>query len=73
MIQKKQRKPDWLKIKAVGGDKFKEINRLITKYGVQTFCQAANCPNRSECFYRGTSTFLILGSKCTRNCGFCVI
>ncbi len=73
MHQNKRRKPDWLKIKAVGGDKFKEVNQLITEYGVQTVCQAANCPNRSECFDRGTATFLILGSKCTRNCRFCDI
>ncbi len=73
MISKKQRKPDWLKIKAVGGEKFKEVNQLINEYGVQTVCQAANCPNRAECFERGTATFLILGSKCTRNCRFCDI
>ena len=69
----RERKPEWLKIKAVGGDKFKEVNQLIKQYGVQTVCQAANCPNRSECFDRGTATFLILGSKCTRNCSFCDI
>ncbi|HDL01744.1 MAG TPA: lipoyl synthase [candidate division Zixibacteria bacterium] len=73
MISKKQRKPDWLKIKAVGGEKFKEVNQLIKEYGVQTVCQAANCPNRAECFERGTATFLILGPKCTRNCSFCDI
>lgn len=73
MDNKKQRKPSWLKIKAVGGDKFKEVNRLINEYGIKTVCQAANCPNRSECFERGTATFLILGSKCTRNCRFCDI
>ena len=48
MISKKQRKPDWLKIKAVGGEKFKEVNQLIKEYGVQTVCQAANCPNRDR-------------------------
>ncbi len=73
MSLQKQRKPDWLKIKAVGGHKFKEVNQLIKSYGVETVCHAANCPNRSECFDRGTATFLILGSKCTRNCSFCDI
>ena len=73
MISKKQRKPDWLKIKAVGGEKFKEVNQLINEYDIQTVCQAANCPNRAECFERGTATFLILGPKCTRNCRFCDI
>lgn len=69
----KQRKPDWLKIKAVGGKRFKEMNQLIDEFKIQTVCQAANCPNRSECFERGTATFLILGSRCTRNCRFCDI
>ena len=72
-ITQKQRKPDWLKIKAVGGDKFKEVNQLLKAYNLQTVCHAANCPNRGECFDRGTATFLILGSVCTRNCTFCDI
>jgi lipoic acid synthetase len=38
---------------------------------LHTVCQEANCPNRGECFNRGTATFLILGPVCTRNCGFC--
>ncbi len=73
MALNRERKPAWLKIKAVGGEKFKEVNQLIKEYGLQTVCHAANCPNRSECFDRGTATFLILGSKCTRNCSFCDI
>jgi len=36
-------------------------------------CQSAQCPNRGECFDRGTATFMILGSICTRNCRFCAI
>ena len=72
-ITQKHRKPDWLKIKAVGGEKFKEVNQLLKAYDLQTVCHAANCPNRGECFDRGTATFLILGSTCTRNCAFCDI
>ena len=68
-----QKKPDWLKIKAVGGNKFSEVNKLLKAYDLHTVCQAANCPNRSECFDRGTATFLILGPTCTRNCRFCDI
>ncbi len=40
---------------------------------LNTVCHAANCPNRGECFNRGTATFLILGPTCTRNCRFCDI
>ena len=39
--------------------------------GLHTVCHQARCPNISECFSRGTATFLILGDICTRGCSFC--
>lgn len=66
-----QRKPPWLKVKGFGGEKFNGVAGLLKQYGLNTVCQAANCPNRGECFSRGTATFLILGPLCTRNCRFC--
>jgi lipoic acid synthetase len=65
------RKPPWLKITAFAGREFNEVSSLLNRYGLNTVCQAANCPNRGECFSRGTATFLILGPLCTRNCRFC--
>ncbi|HUV30935.1 MAG TPA: lipoyl synthase [Acidobacteriota bacterium] len=65
------RKPDWLKVRAIGGPRFGQVSALLKEYGLNTVCQAANCPNRGECFGRGTATFLILGPICTRNCRFC--
>jgi lipoic acid synthetase len=41
--------------------------------GLHTVCEEARCPNRSECFSRGTATFLINGRVCTRNCSYCSI
>jgi lipoic acid synthetase len=41
--------------------------------GLHTVCEEARCPNRSECFSRGTATFLINGRVCTRNCAYCSI
>jgi len=38
---------------------------------LHTICESAMCPNQSECFGRGTATFLIMGDRCTRNCRFC--
>ncbi|KAA3634871.1 MAG: lipoyl synthase [Calditrichaeota bacterium] len=67
------KKPDWLKIKAISGKTYNQVHTLLEMYNLQTVCQAANCPNRGECFDRGTATFLILGPKCTRNCRFCDI
>ncbi|MBT5545456.1 MAG: lipoyl synthase, partial [Desulfobacula sp.] len=46
---------------------------LISKAGLNTVCQEANCPNMFECYSKDTSTFMILGSNCTRNCRFCNI
>ena len=68
---KPQRKPDWLKVTAFSGRNYDHVNRLLRRYGLNTVCQAANCPNRGECFNRGTATFLVMGPKCTRNCRFC--
>jgi lipoic acid synthetase len=68
-----KRKPAWLKVKAFTGTGYDSVNRLLKRHGLNTVCQAANCPNRGECFNRGTATFLILGPVCTRNCRFCNI
>jgi lipoic acid synthetase len=47
--------------------------RILRSYGLSTVCEEARCPNMGECFSRPTATFMILGSKCTRNCGFCSV
>jgi lipoic acid synthetase len=65
------RKPAWLKIRAFGGPTSGRVARLLADRHLDTICQAANCPNRGECFERGTATFLILGPRCTRDCRFC--
>jgi lipoic acid synthetase len=72
-MTKIDRKPQWLKVKAFGGEQFDEVKKLLKQHELNTVCQEANCPNRGECFSRGTATFLILGPTCTRNCTFCNI
>ncbi|EPY2278312.1 lipoyl synthase [Clostridium sporogenes] len=66
-----KRKPEWLKIKFQFSDSTKKINALKRSLGLNTVCDEANCPNRLECHNKGTATFMILGSVCTRNCRFC--
>jgi len=68
-----QRKPDWLKIKAPGGDSFANIRTMMRSKSLHTVCEEARCPNINECWNHGTATFLILGDTCTRSCGFCAI
>lgn len=67
------RKPAWLRVTAFSGMGYENVSRLLRHYGLNTVCHAANCPNRGECFNRGTATFLIMGPTCTRNCRFCDI
>lgn len=46
---------------------------LLAEAGLHTVCENAHCPNQSECYGRGTATFLILGNHCTRRCRFCAV
>lgn len=65
------RKPEWIRVKMQGGTKTNELNALVSDLALNTVCSEANCPNRMECFERGTATFMLLGKNCTRNCTFC--
>lgn len=66
-----RRKPDWLKIKLPKGFKTSQVVGLLNKHGLNTICSSGMCPNRGECWGRGTATFMIGGNVCTRNCRFC--
>jgi lipoic acid synthetase len=71
--KKRERRPDWLKIKVPLGTTFSEIRKLVDAQGLNTVCEDARCPNMAECWNRGTATFMILGDICTRSCGFCSV
>lgn len=66
-------KPGWLKIRPPSGTKFHDIKKIIEDLNLNTVCTGARCPNVGECWSRGTATFMILGSICTRNCRFCAV
>ena len=66
-------KPRWLKRKLPTGPEYESVRGLLKKSRLHTVCQEAKCPNIWECFSQGTSTFLILGPCCTRNCRFCAV
>jgi lipoic acid synthetase len=63
-------KPPWLK-KKIEFASLKAMAAMTRDLRLHTICESAMCPNQSECFGRGTATFLIMGDKCTRNCRFC--
>ncbi len=69
--EKRQRLPEWLKVRLPSGDTYTEVKRLLNSSRLNTVCKEANCPNVGECFNQKTATFLILGDVCTRGCRFC--
>ncbi|MEZ4601457.1 MAG: lipoyl synthase [Syntrophotaleaceae bacterium] len=69
----KTQKPKWLRRRLPSGPEYEKIRRLLTGRHLITVCQQALCPNQFECFAEGTATFMILGDRCTRQCGFCAV
>lgn len=65
------RLPEWIREKRINLAELHEIKSLLREKSLHSVCESLACPNRSECFSRGTATFMILGDICTRSCGFC--
>lgn len=65
------RRPPWIKVRAPSGETTQWLNQLMRQKELHTVCEEAGCPNIGECWGSGTATFLMLGSICTRSCGFC--
>ena len=70
---KRRRKPDWLKIKVPIGKEYVGVKDIIDRNRLHTICTSGQCPNKEECWGRGTATFMILGNICTRSCKFCAV
>ena len=70
-IEKKQKKPDWLRVKLPTGKEYAQVRQIVTEHKLHTICESGSCPNMGECWGNGTATFMILGNTCTRSCGFC--
>jgi len=67
----RQRKPDWIRVKAPGGTGFAETRKLMRDLSLNTVCEEAACPNIGECWTKKHATVMILGDVCTRACAFC--
>ncbi len=68
---KAQRLPKWMRRPIATDENYPDVSRLLADLNLNTVCASAKCPNRHECWNRGTATVMILGSVCTRNCRFC--
>jgi lipoic acid synthetase len=67
----RQRKPDWIRVKAPVGAAFAETRALMRRLNLATVCEEAACPNIGECWTKKHATVMILGDTCTRACAFC--
>ena len=65
--------PSWLRRPLPAGESYNRTDNILSSLGLETICSSANCPNRGQCWSRGTATVLILGNVCTRNCKFCSV
>ncbi|MFM9935997.1 MAG: radical SAM protein, partial [Novosphingobium sp.] len=70
-IVPRQRKPDWIRVKAPVSKGYNETRELMRGLGLNTVCEEAACPNIGECWTKKHATVMILGDVCTRACAFC--
>ena len=67
------RPPDWLKKRLIFSEEIFRTKETLQELSVLTVCESSLCPNLNECFSKAHATFLILGTSCTRSCGFCSV
>ncbi len=72
-LKPKARLPRWMKAEMPHGKAYLKVKQLVNQHKLNTICTSGNCPNKGECWSRGTASFMILGDKCTRNCRFCAV
>ena len=68
----RRRLPKWLK-RPMPEPGMAYTSGVISDLRLETVCESAKCPNRTECWSQQTATFMILGNVCTRPCGFCSV
>jgi len=67
-----QRRPPWIRVRAASNSSgYRETRELMRSLRLNTVCEEAACPNIGECWSEKHATVMILGSVCTRKCGFC--
>ena len=72
-IRLRARKPEWMRVPLDTGPEYRRTRATVRELNLVTVCEEAGCPNISECWNEGTATFMILGERCTRACGFCLV
>jgi len=67
------RLPEWARKSRTHFESLHVLKQGLRRRHLHTVCESARCPNIHECFHRGAATFMILGDRCTRGCGFCSV
>ena len=67
------RLPEWARRAHTHFESLNKLKSGLRALDLHTVCESARCPNIHECFHRGAATFMILGNRCTRGCGFCAV
>ena len=67
------RRPEWMRVRARLGEDYRDLKNMMRSLDLHTVCEEAGCPNIYECWADRTATFMILGDRCTRACGFCLV
>jgi lipoyl synthase len=67
------RMPRWMHRPVRCGPELSRVEEVLAEQRLNTVCVGARCPNRGECYEAGTATFMIMGDRCTRDCGFCAV
>src|SRR3569833_357606 len=70
-VPPKQRKPDWIRVKAPVSEGYHATRRLMRLLNLATVCEEAACPNIGKYWTKMHATVMILGDTCTRACAFC--
>jgi lipoic acid synthetase len=65
--------PEWLRIRHRVDEGTAQVSSLLAGYNLNSVCQSAHCPNRSECWSMRTASFMVMGEHCTRACRFCAV
>ncbi|HIC44710.1 MAG TPA: lipoyl synthase [Sulfurimonas sp.] len=61
------------RVKAPDPYLIKQTKDILQRNNLNSVCEEASCPNRAECYFHNTTTFMILGKSCTRSCHFCSV
>ena len=70
----REKKPSWIRMTANQvNQNYSLIKSKVKNLNLSTVCEEAKCPNLSECWSRGTATFMLMGDTCTRACQFCSV